>query len=110
MAAARILVVLGVLLVVLSLLAGYIRFQGLDTRNGSSRPLSELIADERSATRSPPTLVDALYANVDVQAALEERLPPDQQGWRGRWRRSARAFRPGRRPDARASARPGACG
>jgi hypothetical protein len=33
MVAARILVVLGFLLAVLSLLAGYIRFQGLDNRS-----------------------------------------------------------------------------
>ena len=76
--AARILVVLGVLFVVLSLLAGYVRFQGLDTET-VSQTAEDLIADDAVRVQIAASLVDALYTNVDVQAALEERLPPDQQ-------------------------------
>jgi hypothetical protein len=82
MAAARILVVLGVLLAVLSLLAGYIRFQGLDT-DTVSETAGDLIADDEIREQVAATLVDQLYANVDVAAELEERLPPDQQGLAG---------------------------
>jgi hypothetical protein len=82
MAAARILVVLGVLLAVLSLLAGYIRFQGLDTETVEGTA-SDLIADDEIREQVAASLVEQLYANVDVAAALEERLPPDQQGLAG---------------------------
>jgi hypothetical protein len=82
MAAARILVVVGVLFAVLSLLAGYIRFQGLDT-DTVSETAGDLIADDEIREQVAATLVDQLYANVDVAAELEERLPPDQQGLAG---------------------------
>ncbi len=82
MVTARILVVLGAVLAVLSLLAGFIRFQALDTptvRNTAD----ELISDEVVRDQIAATLVDELFANVDVAAALQERLPPDQQGLAG---------------------------
>ena len=79
---ARILAVLGVLLLVLSLLAGYVRFQGLDTDTVEGTA-GELIADDEVRDQVAATLVDALYANVDVTAALEERLPADQKGLAG---------------------------
>lgn len=82
MAAARILVVLGVLLAVLSLLAGYIRFQGLDTETVEGTA-GDLIADDEIREQVAASLVEQLYANVDVAAELEERLPPDQQGLAG---------------------------
>ena len=78
MIAARTLVILGGLFVVLSLIAGYIRFQALD--NGSVRTTADqLIADDEVRNQIALTLVDQLYANVDVAAALEKQLPPDQQ-------------------------------
>jgi hypothetical protein len=82
MAAARILVVIGVLLAVLSLLAGYIRFQGLDTETVQGTA-GDLIADDEIREQVAASLVEQLYANVDVAAELEERLPPDQQGLAG---------------------------
>lgn len=82
MAAARILVVLGVLLAVLSLLAGYIRFQGLDAETVEGTA-GDLIADDEIREQVAASLVEQLYANVDVAAELEERLPPDQQGLAG---------------------------
>jgi hypothetical protein len=82
MAAARILVVIGVLLAVVSLLAGYIRFQGLDTETVQGTA-GDLIADDEIREQVAASLVEQLYANVDVAAELEERLPPDQQGLAG---------------------------
>jgi hypothetical protein len=82
MVTARILVVVGVLFVVLSLLAGYIRFQGLDTDTVEGTA-SELIANEEIRNQVALTLVDQLYTSVDVAAALEQRLPEGQQGLAG---------------------------
>jgi hypothetical protein len=76
---ARVLVVLGALLAILSLLAGYVRFQGLDTDTVEGTA-SELIADPEIRNQVAVTLVDQLFANVDVEAELEQRLPADQQG------------------------------
>ena len=82
MVVARILAVLGVLLALLSLLAGYIRFQGLDTET-VTETAGDLIADDEIRDQVGASLVDALYANIDVAAALEERLPPEQKGLAG---------------------------
>ena len=78
----RILVLLGALFAILSLLAGYVRFQGLDTDTveGSAE---ELIADPEIRDQIAATLVEQLFANVDVEATLRERLPPEQQGLAG---------------------------
>src|SRR5215204_1983262 len=82
MTAARILAVLGVLFAVLSLLAGYVRFQGLDT-DTVTKTAGELVADDEIRDQVAATLVDGLYGSIDVAAALEERLPPDQKGLAG---------------------------
>ena len=82
MVIARILVVLSILLVVVSLLAGYIRFQALDN-DTVTNTAGELIADDEIRTAVAAALVDELYTNVDVAAALEQRLPPDQKGLAG---------------------------
>jgi hypothetical protein len=81
-ALARGLVVLAVLLGIVSLLAGFIRFQALDT-DTVSETASELIADPQIRDEVAASLVDQLYANVDVQAELEQRLPADQKGLAG---------------------------
>ncbi len=82
MTAARVLAVLGVLLALVSLLAGYVRFQGLDTDTVSATA-GELIADEEIRDQVAASLVDQLYANIDVAAVLEQRLPADQKGLAG---------------------------
>lgn len=79
---ARILVILGALLVIVSLIAGYVRFQGLDTDTVEATA-GELIADPEIRDQVAATLVDQLFANVDVEAALREQLPPAQQGLAG---------------------------
>ena len=76
---AKVLVVVVSILAVLSVVAGYVRYQALDTptvRNTAG----ELIADPAVREEIAATLVDQLYANVDVAAALQQRLPADQKG------------------------------
>jgi hypothetical protein len=79
---ARILVVLAALFAVLALLAGFIRYQALDNATFSDAA-AEMIANDTIRDEIAVSLVDALYANVDVSAALEERLPAGQQGLAG---------------------------
>src|SRR5262245_11610190 len=75
---ARVLVVLGVLLAAVTILAGYLRWQAFDD-DTCSETASELIADDAVRDQIAATMVDQLFSNVDVGAALEERLPADQQ-------------------------------
>jgi hypothetical protein len=75
---AKILVVLFGLLAVVSLLAGYVRYQALDT-NTVEDTAGTLIANSAIRTQISDALTDQLYANVDVAAALQQRLPPQTQ-------------------------------
>jgi hypothetical protein len=79
---ARILVVLGALFAVVALVAGYIRYQALDTATVEATA-NDLIADPEIRDLVAATLVEQLFANVDVEASLEQRLPPDQQALAG---------------------------
>jgi hypothetical protein len=74
----RALVVLGAIFGAVSILAGYVRWQVFDedTFRGTAE---ELIADDEVRDQVAERLVDSLYSNVDVAAALEERLPKDLQ-------------------------------
>jgi hypothetical protein len=78
----RILVVLGALFAVVSLLAGYVRFQALDT-DTVENTAGDLIADDAIRDQIAATLVDQLFNNVDVEAALKEQLPTQQKGLAG---------------------------
>jgi hypothetical protein len=82
MVAAWILVVLALLVTVFALIAGYVRYQALDTptvRNSAE----EMIADPEIREQIAATLVDELYSNVDVEARLEARLPEQQKALSG---------------------------
>jgi hypothetical protein len=79
---ARSLVVLGALIGVVAAFAGYVRYQALDTDTFRDTA-QQLIADDEIRTQIGATLVDQLFANVDVQAAIEEQLPQDQKGLSG---------------------------
>jgi hypothetical protein len=99
----RILVVVAALLAIVSLLAAYIRFQGLDTPTVEDTA-GQLIADPEIRNQIAASLVDELFANVDVEAVLRERLPADQKGLSAP---IAGAFRLGAEPAAqRLLARP----
>jgi hypothetical protein len=73
-----VLVVVGVVLVVVSLFANFVRNEALDrdTFRGTSQ---ELIANPAIRNQIAATMVDQLYANVDVSGRLEQRLPDNLQ-------------------------------
>jgi hypothetical protein len=75
----RVLVVLGAIFGAISLLAGYLRWQVFDEDTFKTTS-EELIANQEIRDQVATRLVDGLFDNVDVAAALEERLPADQQG------------------------------
>ena len=79
---ARLLTVLGVLLLVVSIVANFVERQALDT-DEFEETSRQLITDEAIQERVASTLTDQLFTSVDVQAALEERLPAQQQGLAG---------------------------
>jgi hypothetical protein len=76
--AARALVVLGVLLVMVSLLANFVRREALD-RDTFRDTSQQLIANEDIRNQVAAAMVDQLYANVDVAGMLEQRLPDNLQ-------------------------------
>jgi hypothetical protein len=76
------LVVLGILLAVVAVVAGYVRYQALDNETFKETS-EELIADPVIRDQVATSVVEQLYANVDVEAELEQRLPPDQKGLAG---------------------------
>ena len=82
MLGARILVFLGALFLIASLLAGYIRFQALDTGT-VKESATLLIEDKEIRDQIAATLVDQLFTNVDVSAQLEQQLPADQKALAG---------------------------
>jgi hypothetical protein len=79
---ARVLIVLGALFAVAALVAGYVRWQALDT-NTVRDTAGDLIVDEDIREQIAASLVDSLFTNVDVEAQLEQRLPPEQQALSG---------------------------
>jgi hypothetical protein len=76
------LVVLGILLAVVAVVAGHVRYQALDNETFKETS-EELIADPVIRDQIATTLVEQLYANVDVEAELQQQLPPDQKGLAG---------------------------
>ena len=76
--AARALVVLGVVLVMVSLLANFVRREALD-RDTFRDTSQQLIANEDIRNQVAAAMVDQLYANVDVAGVLEQRLPNNLQ-------------------------------
>lgn len=79
---ARILVVLAAILALPAVAAGYVRWQALDTPTFQTTA-RDMISDPVVSNQIAGTLVDQLYSNVDVAAALQQKLPPDQQGLAG---------------------------
>jgi Short C-terminal domain len=79
---ARVLVVLATLFAVVGALAGYLRWQALD-EDTFADTTEELIANDNVRGQVGNSVVEELFANVDVAAALEQRLPEDQQALAG---------------------------
>ena len=77
--AARVLLILGVLLTVVSILATYVKREALD--QGQFKQTSqELIANPQIQQQVANVMVDALYNNVDVSSELKSKLPKNLQG------------------------------
>jgi hypothetical protein len=76
---ARILTVVAVLLALVGALAFYVEYTALD-EDGFETISREMIENDEIRTQVANTAVDRLFANVDVEAAIAERLPAEQQG------------------------------
>jgi hypothetical protein len=79
---ARVLVVLGVLLTVVSLLANFVKREALDSGN-FKQTSQELIANDDIRNQLAATMVEQLYANVDVSTELKDQLPKNFKGLSG---------------------------
>ncbi len=76
--AARTLVVVGVVFVAVSLLANWVKREALDPDTFRTTS-EELIAHPAIQDQVAQAMVDQLYANVDVSAQLQQKLPPNLQ-------------------------------
>jgi hypothetical protein len=74
---AHILVVLGAIFATVAIASGYVRYQAFD-ENTFGDTAGDLIADPVIRDEVATTLVEQLFANVDVQAELRARLPEKQ--------------------------------
>jgi hypothetical protein len=80
--AARILVIVGVILTTISILAVFVKREALDEAT-FKQTSSELIANDEIRAEVAATMADALYANVDVSELLADKLPENLQGLAG---------------------------
>jgi hypothetical protein len=64
---------------VLAVIAGYVRYQALDTPT-VEETATKMIQDDDVREEIGFRVVDELFTRVDIQATLRERLPEDQQG------------------------------
>jgi hypothetical protein len=79
---ARVLTVIGVVIALAAILAGFIRLELFDT--GQYRTTSELLIENTAIQESvAATLVDRLYTNVDVKQELQSELPENLQALAG---------------------------
>jgi hypothetical protein len=76
---ARVLTVVAILLALVGMLAFYVAHTALDAA-GFETISRNMIEDDAIRTQVANTAVDQLYANVDVETAIAERLPPAQKG------------------------------
>jgi hypothetical protein len=76
---ARVLTVVAILLALVGMLAFYVAHTALDEA-GFETVSRNMIENDAIRAQVANTAVDQLYANVDVEAAIAERLPPAQKG------------------------------
>ena len=76
---ARVLTVLAVLLALVGMVAFYVEHTVLDDE-GFETISRNMIENDEIRTQVAAKSVDTLFDNVDVEAAIAERLPPAQQG------------------------------
>ena len=77
---ARVLTVVAILLALVGMLAFYVEHTALD-EDGFETISRNMIENDEIRTQVASTAVEQLFANVDVEAAIAERLPEQQQGW-----------------------------
>jgi hypothetical protein len=76
---ARVLTVVAIVLGLVGMLGFYVEHTALD-EDGFETISRNLIENDAIRTQVANTAVDELFASVDVEAAIAERLPPAQQG------------------------------
>ena len=76
---ARVLTIVAVLLALVGMLAFYVEHTALD-EDGFETISRNMIENDEIRTQVAAKTVDTLFENVDVEAAVAERLPPAQQG------------------------------
>ena len=76
---ARVLTVIAVLLALVGMVAFYVEHTALD-EEGFETISRNMIENDEIRTQVAAKSVDTLFDNVDVEAAIAERLPPAQQG------------------------------
>ena len=76
---ARVLTVVAILLALVGMLAFYVENTALD-EDGFETISRNMIENDEIRTQVAAKSVDTLFENVDVEAAIAERLPPAQQG------------------------------
>ena len=76
---ARILTVLAILLALVGMVAFYVEHTALDEQ-GFETISRQMIENDEIRTQVAAKSVDTLFANVDVEAAIAQRLPAAQQG------------------------------
>ena len=79
---ARVLTIVGVLLAVVSLLSNFVKREALDSSQVKDTSQA-LIADDAIRTQIAASMVESLYANVDVSAELQQKLPQNLQALAG---------------------------
>ena len=76
---ARVLTVVAILLALVGMVAFYVEHTALD-EDGFETISRNMIENDEIRTQVAAKAVDTLFANVDVEAAIAERLPAAQQG------------------------------
>ncbi len=77
--AARVLTVVAILLALVGMVAFYVEHTALDEQ-GFESISRQMIENPEIRTQVAAKSVDTLFANVDAEAAIAERLPPDLKG------------------------------
>ena len=77
--AARVLTVVAILLALVGMVAFYVENTALDPK-GFETISRKMIENDEIRTQVAAKSVDTLFENVDVEAAIAQRLPPAQQG------------------------------
>ena len=76
---ARVLTVVAIVLALVGMLGYYVAHTALD-QDGFKTISENMIQDDAIREQVANTSVDLLFANVDVEAAIADRLPPAQKG------------------------------